>query len=50
MSLLTEDRKMQGLVLIHSVQDNFSLPNLGQFKKGPFINRKLSHFLSGKMQ
>ena len=26
--LLTEDRKLQGLVLPHSVRDNFSLPNL----------------------
>jgi len=29
--LLTEDRKHQGLVLIHSVRDNFGLPNLDQF-------------------
>ena len=39
--LLTEDRKGQGLVLIHSVQDNFSLPNLSRFKKGPFLNHAL---------
>jgi ribose transport system ATP-binding protein len=29
--LLTEDRKNQGLVLIHSVQENFGLPNLDRY-------------------
>ncbi|MFO0885058.1 MAG: ATP-binding cassette domain-containing protein [Pirellulales bacterium] len=29
--LLTEDRKLQGLVLGHSVRDNFALPNLADF-------------------
>ncbi|MEM7369121.1 MAG: sugar ABC transporter ATP-binding protein [Bacteroidota bacterium] len=29
--LLTEDRKGQGLVLMHSVKENFGLPNLDQF-------------------
>jgi ABC-type sugar transport system ATPase subunit len=38
--LLTEDRKSQGLVLIQSVRDNFSLPNLGQWTRWGFINRK----------
>lgn len=28
--LLTEDRKLQGLVLSHSVRDNFALPNLNR--------------------
>lgn len=36
--LLTEDRKAEGLVLGHSVQDNFGLPNLGQFLRGPFVD------------
>jgi len=36
--LLTEDRKGQGLVLIHSVRDNFGLPNLNKFKRGPFLD------------
>jgi ABC-type sugar transport system ATPase subunit len=39
--LLSEDRKGQGLVLVHSVQDNFSLPNLSRFKRGPFLNHDL---------
>lgn len=38
--LLTEDRKGQGLVLMHSVRDNFGLPNLDRFAKGFFINHK----------
>ena len=31
--LLTEDRKLQGLVLGASVRDNFGLPNLGRFSR-----------------
>ncbi|TFG51000.1 MAG: sugar ABC transporter ATP-binding protein [Candidatus Brocadiia bacterium] len=38
--LLTEDRKGQGLVLIHSVLDNFGLANLQQFRYGPFVSRR----------
>ena len=38
--LLTEDRKGQGLVLTHSVCDNFGLPNLKKFKRGPFLDHK----------
>ncbi|WP_330683990.1 ATP-binding cassette domain-containing protein [Petrocella sp. FN5] len=30
---LSEDRKDEGLVLIHSVEDNIALPNLQMFKK-----------------
>ena len=36
--LLTEDRKSQGLVLIHSVRENFGLPNLGQFARWGFVS------------
>jgi len=36
--LLTEDRKSQGLVLIHTVRENFGLPNLGQFTRLGFVN------------
>ncbi|EDM28144.1 ABC-type sugar (aldose) transport system, ATPase component [Lentisphaera araneosa HTCC2155] len=36
--LLTEDRKGQGLVLMHSVRENFGLPNLGLFSKKGVIN------------
>lgn len=38
--LLTEDRKAQGLVLVHSVCDNFGLPNLERFRRGPFLDQK----------
>jgi ABC-type sugar transport system ATPase subunit len=38
--LLTEDRKGQGLVLIHSVRENFGLPNLDRFVRGPFLNTR----------
>ena len=31
--LLTEDRKHQGLVLMHSVRENFGLPNLTEFSR-----------------
>ena len=36
--LLTEDRKLQGLVLGHSVCDNFGLPNLDQFSRHGFVD------------
>jgi len=35
--LLTEDRKGQGLVLMHSVRDNFGLPNLNWLSRAGFI-------------
>ncbi len=38
--LLTEDRKGQGLVLMHSVQENFGLPNLEFFRKGPLLDHR----------
>lgn len=49
--LLTEDRKGQGLVLIRSVRENFGLPNLDQFRLGPFLDnrkerRELSHYVA----
>jgi ribose transport system ATP-binding protein len=37
--LLTEDRKGQGLVLTHSALDNFALPSLRSFARGPFVVR-----------
>ena len=39
-ALLTEDRKSQGLVLIQSVKENFSLPNLNQWSKWIFFNKR----------
>ncbi len=38
--LLTEDRKLQGLVLPHSVLENFGLPNLGRFSRWNFLRRR----------
>ena len=35
--LLTEDRKLQGLVLGRSVRENFALPNLGRLSRAGFI-------------
>jgi ribose transport system ATP-binding protein len=37
--LLTEDRKGQGLVLGQSIQENFGLPNLGDFSKNFMISK-----------
>jgi ABC-type sugar transport system ATPase subunit len=39
--LLTEDRKGQGLVLIHSCRDNFGLPNLDRYGHGVFVNQRM---------
>jgi ABC-type sugar transport system ATPase subunit len=38
--LLTEDRKGQGLVLIHSCRENFGLPNLDRLTRGMFLDQK----------
>ena len=35
--LLTEDRKLQGLVLGHSVRENFGLPNLDRLSTAGFV-------------
>jgi ABC-type sugar transport system ATPase subunit len=37
--LLTEDRKGQGLVLIHSCLENFGLPNLDEFSGRIFLDK-----------
>lgn len=44
--LLTEDRKLQGLVLGHSVRENFGLPNLPWLSRGGFvqIDQEREHF------
>ena len=39
-SLLTEDRKAEGLVLKASARDNFALPNLNLWSRVGFINRR----------
>ncbi len=38
--LLTEDRKHQGLVLAHSVRENFGLPNLERFSRFGFVKQR----------
>jgi ABC-type sugar transport system ATPase subunit len=38
--LLSEDRKQQGLILRHSVLENFGLPNLRRFSRGPFLDHR----------
>jgi ABC-type sugar transport system ATPase subunit len=38
--LLPEDRKEQGLIVKHTVLENFGLPNLRQFVRGPFLSRR----------
>ena len=38
--LLTEDRKSQGLVLAHSVRENFGLPNLPRLARAGFVRRR----------
>jgi ABC-type sugar transport system ATPase subunit len=38
--LLPEDRKGEGLVLVHSVRENFGLPNLDRFTRGPFLDQR----------
>ena len=38
--LLTEDRKTQGLVMGHSARENFGLPNLARFSRGPFVDEE----------
>ncbi len=46
--LLTEDRKGQGLILVHSVRENFGLPNLDTFAPKLFVNsRKEREALAG---
>ncbi|WP_026694161.1 sugar ABC transporter ATP-binding protein [Peribacillus kribbensis] len=46
LALIPEDRRMQGLVLEHSVKDNMTLPILSKVKKGAFIDSKKSNEIS----
>lgn len=39
-SFITEDRKKYGLILKHSCQENFELPNLKKFSSFYFLNKK----------
>ena len=49
--LLTEDRKDQGLVLDHSCQENFGLPNLERFSNSIFVDankekKEFNHYVN----
>jgi ABC-type sugar transport system ATPase subunit len=46
--LLTEDRKGQGLILAHSVRDNFALPNLGLWSRLGFVDRRRERVTFGR--
>jgi ABC-type sugar transport system ATPase subunit len=37
---LTEDRKGQGLILIHSCRENYGLPNLDRLVRGRFLDQR----------
>lgn len=39
-ALVPESRRRQGLILDHSVAENFLLPNLDVFKSGSFVNER----------
>ena len=46
--LLTEDRKLQGLVLQHSVRHNFALPNLQRLSNVGFVRQRQERGEFGK--
>ncbi|MBP1157296.1 ribose transport system ATP-binding protein [Paenibacillus sp. PvR018] len=47
-ALIPEDRRMQGLVLQHSVKDNMTLPILSKLKKGLLLDNQKSNEISKK--
>ncbi|MDQ0851653.1 ribose transport system ATP-binding protein [Arthrobacter sp. B3I9] len=48
-ALVPEDRRAQGLVLEHSVQDNLLLPLLGQIQRGPLLDGTKGKQLSSSL-
>jgi len=46
--LLTEDRKHQGLVLVHGARENFALPNLTWLSRFGFVQRRRERELMGR--
>lgn len=48
-ALIPEDRRAQGLVLEHSVQDNLLLPLLGRVQRGPFLDGTKAKELSSSL-
>ena len=49
MALIPEDRRVQGLVLDHSVKDNMILPILSKLKKGFTIDNKKANDIAEKL-
>jgi ribose transport system ATP-binding protein len=45
-ALIPEDRRMQGLVLEHSVKENLTLPILSKLNKGLFVDNKKANEIS----
>ncbi len=48
-AMVPESRHQQGLVLIHSISDNISLPIIKQFQKHLFLNHKKKNQFSDQM-
>jgi ribose transport system ATP-binding protein len=48
-SLVPEDRRLQGLVLEHSVRNNLLLPLLGRFSKGGWLNDAKGDRIAAKL-
>lgn len=48
-ALIPEDRRMQGLVLQHSIRDNLILPILSKVKKGMLIDKKKINEISKRL-
>ncbi|WP_424765610.1 sugar ABC transporter ATP-binding protein [Paenibacillus sp. sgz302251] len=49
LALIPEDRRMQGLILQHSVRDNMILPILSKVKKGFLIDDKKTNDISKRL-
>lgn len=48
-ALIPEDRRVQGLVLQHSVRDNMILPIIRKMKKGPWLDDRKANDVSKRM-
>lgn len=48
-ALIPEDRRMQGLVLQHSIRDNMILPILSKVKKGMLLDNKKSNDITKRL-
>jgi ribose transport system ATP-binding protein len=48
-SLVPEDRRLQGLVLEHSVRDNLLLPLLGRFSRGGWLDDRKGDRIAAKL-